>query len=260
MIQKYLILGNQRIQHKLYAYWIKVKLPNLAFLALHGPAITYLLKSYFLLLPFYLPFPSACLHACTSTRHRSQFLILSSVLLFTAVLLQNQQVQIPLFVQRLPRWQLPGLPRECSSLPLAPRALADLLQKLHSVPFQQSFSLQGASLVAQLVKKIRLQCGRPGFDPSVGRIPRRRERLPTPVSWPGEFQGPYSPKSQTRLSDFHWVYSINTKLCVYPHNVALTFRRDTHTMLCVQRSPARASRTRQTLPPTYGSYLPCYTP
>ena len=133
-------------------------------------------------------------------------------------------------------------------------------KKLHSVPFQQSFSLQGASLVAQLVKKIRLQCGRPGFDPSVGRIPRRRERLPTPVSWPGEFQGPYSPKSQTRLSDFHWVYSINTKLCVYPHNVALTFRRDTHTMLCVQRSPARASRTRQTLPPTYGSYLPCYTP
>lgn len=44
MIEKDLTLGNQRIQRKLYAYLIKVKLPNLAFLALHGPAITYLLK------------------------------------------------------------------------------------------------------------------------------------------------------------------------------------------------------------------------
>ena len=27
----------------------------------------------------------------------------------------------------------------------------------------------------------------------VGKIPWRRERLPTPVFWPGEFHGPYSP-------------------------------------------------------------------
>ena len=47
--------------------------------------------------------------------------------------------------------------------------------------------LNQASLVAQLVKKIRLQCERPEFDPWVGKIPWRRERLPTPVSWPGEF-------------------------------------------------------------------------
>ena len=44
------------------------------------------------------------------------------------------------------------------------------------------------SLVAQLVKN-HLQCGRPGFDPWVGKIPpRRRERLPTPAFWPGELQ------------------------------------------------------------------------
>ena len=43
-----------------------------------------------------------------------------------------------------------------------------------------------ASLVAQLVKNC-LQCGRPGFDPWVGKIPWRRERLPTPEFWPGEF-------------------------------------------------------------------------
>ena len=31
------------------------------------------------------------------------------------------------------------------------------------------------------------------FDPCVGKIPWRRERLPTPVFWPGEFHGLYSP-------------------------------------------------------------------
>ena len=52
-----------------------------------------------------------------------------------------------------------------------------------------------ASLVAQLIKKkkICLQCGRPGFDPWVGKISWRRDRIPTPVFWPGEFHGLYSP-------------------------------------------------------------------
>ena len=31
------------------------------------------------------------------------------------------------------------------------------------------------------------------FDPWVGKIPWRRERLPTPIFWPGEFHGLYSP-------------------------------------------------------------------
>ena len=56
-------------------------------------------------------------------------------------------------------------------------------------PLQYSW----ASLVAQLFKKICLQCWRPGFDPWVGKMPWRRERLPTPVFWPGEFHGLYSP-------------------------------------------------------------------
>ena len=30
----------------------------------------------------------------------------------------------------------------------------------------------------------------------VGKIPWRRERLPTPVFWPGEFHGLYSPWSR----------------------------------------------------------------
>ena len=32
-----------------------------------------------------------------------------------------------------------------------------------------------------------------GFDPWVGKIPWRREWLPTPVFWPGEFHELYSP-------------------------------------------------------------------
>ena len=46
--------------------------------------------------------------------------------------------------------------------------------------------------MAELVKK-SLESGRPGFDPWVGKIHWRREGLPTPVFWPGEFHGVYSP-------------------------------------------------------------------
>ena len=49
-----------------------------------------------------------------------------------------------------------------------------------------------ASLIAQLVKNLPAM-RETGFDPCVGKIPWRRERLPTPVFWPGEFHGLYSP-------------------------------------------------------------------
>ena len=65
-----------------------------------------------------------------------------------------------------------------------------------------------ASLVAQLVKNPPAM-QETWFDLWVGKIPSRRERLPTLVFWPDEFQGLYSPwghkKSETteRLSLFH---------------------------------------------------------
>ena len=52
--------------------------------------------------------------------------------------------------------------------------------------------------------------GRPSLGwedlPWVGKIPWRRERLPTPVFWPGELHGLYHgvTKSQTRLSNFNF--------------------------------------------------------
>ena len=42
------------------------------------------------------------------------------------------------------------------------------------------------------------------FDPWVWKIPWRRERLPTPVFWPGEYHGHGVAKSQTLLSYFHF--------------------------------------------------------
>ena len=38
-----------------------------------------------------------------------------------------------------------------------------------------------------------ISAGNPGSISWVGKLPWRRERLPTPVFWPGEFHGLYSP-------------------------------------------------------------------
>ena len=80
-------------------------------------------------------------------------------------------------------------------------------------PFRYSW----ASLVAQLVKNSP-ECGRPGFDPWVGKMPWRRERLPNPVFWPGEFHGLYSPwgckemdtTEQLSLSLQPWIFTGRT--------------------------------------------------
>ena len=49
----------------------------------------------------------------------------------------------------------------------------------------------GASLIAQLEKKIRLQCRRPWFNSWVQKTPWRRDRLSTPVflGFPGGSAG-----------------------------------------------------------------------
>ena len=59
----------------------------------------------------------------------------------------------------------------------------------------------------------------PGFDPWVGKIPWRRERLPTPVFWPGEFHELYSPwgrkeldrTEQLSLSSCPWGFALTMK-------------------------------------------------
>ena len=60
----------------------------------------------------------------------------------------------------------------------------DPLEKGIGYPLEYSW----ASLVAQLIKNPPAMGG-PEFHPWVGKIPWRRERLPTPLFWPGEFHG-----------------------------------------------------------------------
>ena len=72
-------------------------------------------------------------------------------------------------------------------------------------------------------ERILLQCGRPGFDPWVGKIPWRRERLPTPVFWPGESHGLYSLPGH-KESDTTERPSLSLYLChqgLPLHNLAL---------------------------------------
>ena len=64
---------------------------------------------------------------------------------------------------------------------------------MYTIHCRNLVPIERDSPVAQLVR-IRLQCWRPGLDPWVGKIPWRRQQLPTPVFWPGEFHGLYRKK------------------------------------------------------------------
>ena len=77
------------------------------------------------------------------------------------------------------------------------------------------------SPVAQLVKN-PLQCMRPGFDPWVGKIPWRRERLPTPVFWLGEFHGLYSPCDCKELETTEWLSLSDLGLKPFPKGRKVT--------------------------------------
>ena len=60
-----------------------------------------------------------------------------------------------------------------------------------------ALSWEPGNLGSQLSwSRIRLQCRRLWFDSWVGKTRWRRERAPTPVFWPGERHGFYSPWSR----------------------------------------------------------------
>ena len=52
--------------------------------------------------------------------------------------------------------------------------------------------------MAQLVKNLPAM-QETWVDSWVGKIPWKREQLPTPIFWPGKFHGPYSPWSCKEL-------------------------------------------------------------
>ena len=69
------------------------------------------------------------------------------------------------------------------------------------------------SLVVQTVKNL-LWCGRSGLDPWVGKIPWRREWLPTPVLLPGDFHGQTSLAGPWGCRVRH-DWATNTSSCVH---------------------------------------------
>ena len=63
--------------------------------------------------------------------------------------------------------------------------------------------------MAQTVKNL-VECGRPGFDPWVRKIPWRRKQQPTPIFLSGEFHGQrslvdYSPWGSQRVGHTEWL-------------------------------------------------------
>ena len=56
----------------------------------------------------------------------------------------------------------------------------------------------GCLLCGSAGKESACKCGKPGFDLWVGKIPRKRERLPAPVFWPGELS-PWGCKERLSL-------------------------------------------------------------
>ena len=99
------------------------------------------------------------------------------------------------------------------------------------------YYFKGASLVAQMVKNL-LQCRRPQFDPWVGKIPWKRERLPTPVFLPGGFHGErslvgYSPWGHKELDTTERLTHTHT----YTHSVSKALSTNGWSSLWDTKSP-----------------------
>ena len=86
---------------------------------------------------------------------------------------------------------------------------------LHELFFQNTnfvFPLLSWVYPVTQLERIRLQCGRSGLSSWVGKTPWRRE--PTPVFWPGEFHGLYSPWGH-KESDITERISLSLSLLLY---------------------------------------------
>ena len=122
----------------------------------------------------------------------------------TSILMYYRTKFIAQLVKNLPTMQ---------ETPVQFLGLEDLLENTHS-------SILGLPLWRSWLK-IHLQCGRPGFNLFVGKIPWRRENLPTPVFWPGEFNGLYSPWGHKKSDKTEWLSlspfcSLSSFLLVFP--------------------------------------------
>ena len=86
--------------------------------------------------------------------------------------------------------------------------------------------VQGLHSWAYTQRRLFIHTRTPVFSPWLGKIPWRRETLPTPVLWPGESHGLVRgvTKSQTGLSGVHFLsphYAADCVLGAEAHLVGL---------------------------------------
>ena len=114
----------------------------------------------------------------------------------------------------------PALPGRFLTSEAAGESLYGSLQKKFAkFWFQESYRkvyLYCFKYIFHFLHVFLLQCGRLGFDPLVGKIPWRRERLPTPLFWPGEFQGLYSPWGLKQSDKIEWLSLLLLMVALVP--------------------------------------------
>ena len=79
------------------------------------------------------------------------------------------------------------------------------LGRSHTEGIDYTLQCSWVSLVAQLVKNLPAMQETWVQSPGLGRFPRRREWLPTPVFWPGELHGLYCPGGSKELDSTEWL-------------------------------------------------------
>ena len=93
-------------------------------------------------------------------------------------------------------------------------------QKINYLPDIKFSSTRGfpGGLVG---KRICLQCGRPGFDPWVGKIPWRRAGKPTSVFWPGAPPWTEEPGGLQSMGSARVGHDWATKLSIAQHSTKI---------------------------------------
>ena len=87
-----------------------------------------------------------------------------------------------------------------------------------SIHTQESYVLCSVPSFLSVTHLSYLQSGRPEFDPCIGKIPWRREWLPTPILWPGDSFGLQSMGWQRVGHD--WVtFTVTLNGCVVCHSL-----------------------------------------
>ena len=99
-----------------------------------------------------------------------------------------------------------------------------------------------------------------GFDPRVGKIPWRRERLPTPVFWLGEFHGLYSPWGHKESDTTEWLHFLLWFITGYRIQLPVPYRQTLLFIHPIYNSVHLLSPNSQSLPcclPAASSLFPC---